>query len=404
MVTRQATVPAVAATEPTIQPATEPTAAAIAPADKPATEKTIKQATMPSATAIALAEQMRSGIAAIQEATKHAIEQPLTHRTATILEPAFFETARQTLIIDMRRAIEFAAQLPHVEAEMSIQCVEAQMDIQREILRMADQTSHAFSMYESMYHERHSVDSAPRMTAKLTQHGLETSANDIVVTTVESATVESATVESATVDRAPTSLVPVQPEPRRCAKAASEHHATATPCVATVLGRPPGVDVKEERPPGVDYEQLAELGCCAGGAILMMQPTPTSTTSTVETPEMLQAMEAFNDLNLPSADLMLLKPDLITWDEFVQYVARLDEDELDYLLENEMDEESAECPYDEAFGVAIILKGAEADDVTTENVFSCLPQDTLPFNFARALVLLGDDTRAALLAWGRRNV
>ena len=132
--------------------------------------------------------------------------------------------------------------------------------------------------------------------------------------------------------------------------------------------------------------------------------TAASSAGRVEDPEFEQAIEEMNLWDLPSATLMLLKPDGVTWDEFAQYAIGLDADQLDYVIEHGDDGEYAVSEWanatEEAFSVAIVLGSARICDCTVDDVLAVVPDDTDPINFARALVCVGEDTRASLLSWG----
>ena len=132
--------------------------------------------------------------------------------------------------------------------------------------------------------------------------------------------------------------------------------------------------------------------------------TAASSAGRVEDPEFEQAIEEMNLWDLPSATLMLLKPDDVTWDEFAQYAIGLDADQLDYVIEHGDDGEYAVSEWanatEEAFSVAIVLGSARICDCTVDDVLAVVPDDTDPINFARALVCVGEDTRASLLSWG----
>ena len=52
----------------------------------------------------------------------------------------------------------------------------------------------------------------------------------------------------------------------------------------------------------------------------------------------------------------------------------------------------------DAFPIAIILGGAEIEDLSVDDIFNLVPNDTTPIDFARACLLMGAEARAVLAA------
>ena len=102
------------------------------------------------------------------------------------------------------------------------------------------------------------------------------------------------------------------------------------------------------------------------------------------------------------ADAILAEmPGAVTYDEYIAYVTRLEDDDIAYLLEYGANGEYSDEPWAEAFQVAIILTGADIDDMTVDDLFTIIPEDSTPVAFARACVLMGAESRADLLEhWG----
>ena len=83
----------------------------------------------------------------------------------------------------------------------------------------------------------------------------------------------------------------------------------------------------------------------------------------------------------------------MTPDEFYQFVVRLDEHELDSLIEFGPQDYGH---FEESYPVAVILGGAEIEDMSVDDIFSLIPAGSTPVDFARACVLVGADVRAAM--------
>jgi hypothetical protein len=188
-------------------------------------------------------------------------------------------------------------------------------------------------------------------------------------------------------------------------------HATATPIDVTAHGRPPGARTKKKKKPWPsflpDYEDLdedvwnaADQGICRSG-VLMMHAGPTIADGGADTdPDLVRIVTVMDESDLPSADLVMLMPTGVSYDEYIEYVMLLDTYQISELINGGGDAVHGSAMFcgDEPFAVSIILIGSCIDDMTVDDVFNLMPDDTTPANFARACVLMGESMRSSLLA------
>ena len=116
------------------------------------------------------------------------------------------------------------------------------------------------------------------------------------------------------------------------------------------------------------------------------------------------AVQTLNHEGIRGLDALQLKPDEVSLSEFVTYLTRLKEDDLQEVLETgEMPEGHRVTTHAlyaaEAFLVDIILVswGAE-DDVSVEEVLTRMPEGSAPAEFAREYAELTEEERE-LFTW-----
>jgi hypothetical protein len=116
--------------------------------------------------------------------------------------------------------------------------------------------------------------------------------------------------------------------------------------------------------------------------------------------EIMDAARAMDEAGICSANVMQHMPEEVTADEYFQYVMRLEDDGLEELetVGAHGDYSMAYNNVSDAFPIAIILGGAEIDDLSVDDIFNLVPNDTTPIDFARACLLMGAEARAVLAA------
>jgi hypothetical protein len=117
-------------------------------------------------------------------------------------------------------------------------------------------------------------------------------------------------------------------------------------------------------------------------------------------PDLTRIATVMNEAGLPSADLILLMPTAVTYDEYIDYIMSLTADQVDRLLEDRDAAHGSQLwSGDEPFAVQIILTSSSIEDeITVDDVFDLVPDDTSPADFARACVQMGATMRARMLA------
>lgn len=113
--------------------------------------------------------------------------------------------------------------------------------------------------------------------------------------------------------------------------------------------------------------------------------------------EMMRVAGTLDEMGIPSADALQHMPNGVTPDELLQYVVALDQSgDLSDFLEMGAADFYGET-FAESYDVAVILCGADVDDMSVDDIIALTPNDTAPVDFARACVLLGPTGRALLL-------
>jgi hypothetical protein len=191
-------------------------------------------------------------------------------------------------------------------------------------------------------------------------------------------------------------------------RSATNENINAHPGRATVVGRPPGTRVKKKKTPMPsflpDYELTTELWDAshehATPAFMMLAGPTVADGASGDDPDLLRIATVMNESDLPSADLILMMPSGVSYDEYINYSMSLTSDQIAELVDEGSDTVHGSVMFagDVPFAVHIILENASVNDMTVDDVFNITPDDSTPVDFARACALMGASMRAYILA------
>ena len=378
MVTRpQASEPAVAAIAPTV--ATEPlcTAKTLAEKSGAATEQPSDQATAPTRTAM-LANQPG---AAKTQPNMQATEPLYTYSPAdSPLVPGFEHQIFMYMIARPEEAPS-GADVEKLARDYACELAPLLVTMPGEVTELIEFHVASFWRATAIFH-RITADAQGEFGALPLSHE-PLSAEEPVPLVRMLLTVASGHVTVQVASALNMSATGMQPEPNR--------YVEVVP--------PADAGVERGRPPG---DMWAACDRCVGKAgVLMMLGMPTiAEGGSGDNPDLLRIAAVMNEANLPSADLIVLMPQGVTYDEYIEYVMRLTNDQITELVEEGGDTVHGSEMWcgDEPFAVHIILVASNIDEeMRVDDVFDLMPDDTTPANFARACVLMGETMRTALL-------